>query len=172
VEIGGRKQIIEIGGARGAYRAVIDGHESSVDAARAGDSWSLLVGGRSYEVAFGLPSGGELPVQVNGRVVAVKLTRLTPSAARRGLDTRAAGRFDHAVDTGGGPLSVTAPMPGRVVKVLVGVGDVVAPRQGVVVVEAMKMENEVRAPRAGTVKEVRVAEGALVEAKAVLVVVE
>jgi biotin carboxyl carrier protein len=63
-------------------------------------------------------------------------------------------------------------MPGRVVKILVAVGDVVAPRQGVAVVEAMKMENEVRTPRAGKVKEVRIAEGALVEAKAVLVVIE
>jgi biotin carboxyl carrier protein len=63
-------------------------------------------------------------------------------------------------------------MPGRIIKVLVHEGDVVAARQGVVVVEAMKMENEVRSPRAGTVKEVRVTQGTLVEARTVLVVVD
>jgi biotin carboxyl carrier protein len=63
-------------------------------------------------------------------------------------------------------------MPGRVVRVLVAPGDAVAARQGVVVIEAMKMENELRAPRGGTVRDVLVAEGALVEANAVLVVLE
>jgi biotin carboxyl carrier protein len=63
-------------------------------------------------------------------------------------------------------------MPGRVVKLLVRVGDEVGARQGVVVVEAMKMENELRAPRDGRVVEVRVTEGASVDANAVLVVIE
>ena len=62
-------------------------------------------------------------------------------------------------------------MPGRIAKVLVKVGDLVTARQGLVVVEAMKMENELRSPRDGTVVEVRVHEGALVESNAVLVVV-
>ena len=63
-------------------------------------------------------------------------------------------------------------MPGRIAKLLVKAGDVVAARQGLVVVEAMKMENELRSPRAGTVTEVRAIEGALVDANAVLIVVE
>jgi biotin carboxyl carrier protein len=63
-------------------------------------------------------------------------------------------------------------MPGRVLKVLVKVGDLVTARQGLVVVEAMKMENELRAPAAGTVAEIRAVEGALVDANAVLVVLE
>ena len=75
----------------------------------------------------------------------------------------------HAVD---GPVRIVAPMAGRVVKVLVTPGDRVTARQGLVVVEAMKMENELRAPRDGTVADVRAAEGASVEANAVLVVVE
>jgi biotin carboxyl carrier protein len=62
-------------------------------------------------------------------------------------------------------------MPGRIVKVLVRPGDAVEARQPLVVVEAMKMENELRAPKAGTVTEVRVTEGSLVEARTVLVVV-
>ena len=67
--------------------------------------------------------------------------------------------------------TIVAPMPGRVVKVLVAPGDAVQARQGLVVVEAMKMENELRAPRAGTVAEVRVREGAPVDANVVLVVI-
>jgi len=63
-------------------------------------------------------------------------------------------------------------MPGRVVRILVQPGDEVAARQGVVVVEAMKMENELRSPKAGRVKDVAVAEGASVEAGRVLVVIE
>ena len=62
-------------------------------------------------------------------------------------------------------------MPGRIVRVLVGVGDRVAARQPVVVVEAMKMENELRSPRDGVVTEVLVAPGAAVESGAVLIVV-
>jgi biotin carboxyl carrier protein len=71
--------------------------------------------------------------------------------------------FSHAVRT---------PMPGRVVRVLVAVGDRVAAGQGVVIVEAMKMENELRSASAGVVKEVNVGQGAAVEAGTVLVVIE
>ena len=63
-------------------------------------------------------------------------------------------------------------MPGRVVRVLVAKGDTVDARQPVIVVEAMKMENELRSPKAGRVKDVAVAAGASVEAGRVLVVIE
>jgi biotin carboxyl carrier protein len=72
----------------------------------------------------------------------------------------------------GGPAAIVAPMPGRVVKVLVKQGDLVAARQPLVVVEAMKMENELRAPRAGTVIEVRVSEGMSVDPHMVLMMLE
>ena len=63
-------------------------------------------------------------------------------------------------------------MPGKIVKVLVKPGDAVEPRQGLVVIEAMKMENELRATRGGRVKDVHVAEGDLVEAGRLLTVIE
>lgn len=63
-------------------------------------------------------------------------------------------------------------MPGKVVKILVKPGDTVAARQGIAVVEAMKMENELRAPKAGTVAQIKVAEGTSVEAGTVLVIIE
>src|SRR4029078_7839876 len=86
---------------------------------------------------------------------------------------RQAGR-DAAKASGGprGAGNVTAPMPGKVVKVLVTVGQPVTARQGVAVIEAMKMENELRAGRDGTLRAVLVAERALVDAGATLVVIE
>jgi biotin carboxyl carrier protein len=71
-----------------------------------------------------------------------------------------------------GEHRVLAPMPGRVVRVLVSPGQEVAPRQGLVVVEAMKMENEIASPKAGRVKDVAVREGQSVDAGKLLVVVE
>jgi biotin carboxyl carrier protein len=130
---------------------------------RTGDRWSLLVASRSYDVTFEPAAGGAWQVHVNGRAV---LAGLRTSAARM------RGRLGGQGATGAGDGRVLAPMPGRVVKVLVEPGMAVEARQGVVVVEAMKMENELRAPHAGTVREVRVAEGASVEANAVLVVIE
>ena len=77
-----------------------------------------------------------------------------------------------AGDAGGGASRLTAPMPGKVVRVLVAPGDRVEARQPLVVVEAMKMENELAAPRAGTVTEVPVTEGMSVEAGRLLAAVE
>ena len=134
------------------------------DVAEVGGIWSLLVGDgpcrRSYEVTFS-DAGGRLTVHVNGTPV--------PVERRQGRRAPAAGG---AADNTSGPASIAAPMPGRVVKVLVSPGDVVAARQGLIVIEAMKMENELRAPRAGTVKAVTVAPGATVEAGTVVVVIE
>ena len=83
-----------------------------------------------------------------------------PSRGRHGAGT-----------TGDGPQRLLAPMPGKVVRVLVQPGDEVVARQGVIVVEAMKMENELRAGRPGVVREVLVVEGASVEAGTPLVVI-
>ena len=119
---------------------------------------------RSYEVSFEARGNGGYVVHVNGEPIPLSVT-----------DPRKRARRGHAADAGqgvDGPVPIVAPMPGRIVKVLVRPGDTVAARQGVVVVEAMKMENELRAPRAGNVSDVRVREGMSVEANAVLVVVE
>jgi biotin carboxyl carrier protein len=86
------------------------------------------------------------------------------------------GRRALAASGGGaeveGEQRILAPMPGRVVRVLVTPGDQVAARQGLVVVEAMKMENELTSPKAGRVKDVQVEPGMPVDAGRVLVVIE
>ncbi len=132
-----------------------------VDFTRVGDRWSILVGETSYEVAIESRRRGQQLVHVDGHVVPVTV-RVPGRGGRGGTDDGSGGT---------GPATIVAPMPGRVVKVLVAPGDAVMARQGLVVVEAMKMENELRAPRAGTVAEVRVREGAPVEANVVLVVI-
>jgi biotin carboxyl carrier protein len=71
-----------------------------------------------------------------------------------------------------GTQQVLAPMPGKVVKILVKAGDEVKARQGLVVIEAMKMENELRSPKDGRVSDLLVTEGASVEAGRLLVFVE
>jgi len=71
-----------------------------------------------------------------------------------------------------GKASLKAMMPGRVVNLLVNVGDTVAAHQGVAVIEAMKMENELKAPKAGKVTEIKVAPGQTVEKGALLLIIE
>ena len=115
----------------------------------------------TYEVFVAPTNGtGDCLVTIGGRsaIIAVNGRR-----TRRAADT---ARHAH------GKQMIVAPMPGRVVRVLVAAGDEVAARQGVIVVEAMKMENELRAPRAGRVKEVNVSAGTSVDAGRVLVIIE
>jgi biotin carboxyl carrier protein len=170
VEVAARARTVRVTRPGGRCQVEVDARRHLVDAVRlASGGWSLLVGpaeaghggGRSYEVGVVERAAGELTVYVNGRAIPATVGGLL--RRRRGAPAGEAGR---------GPQTVAAPMPGRVVKVFVKAGDTVAARQGLVVVEAMKMENELRASRAGTVREVRVAEGAPVEANAVLVVLD
>ncbi len=109
----------------------------------------------------GSPAGA-LSVTVDAQSVAVTLNEPAALGAQR-RGARAARS---------GPQRLTAPMPGKVVRVLVKPGDAVAARQPVVVVEAMKMENELRAGREGTVADVHAREGSSVEAGALLVVIQ
>jgi biotin carboxyl carrier protein len=141
------------------WTLTVDGRPVPVDMVRNGERWSLLVGARSYDVAVERTGSFDRTVYLDGNAIALSLSN---GRARRG---RAEG------SGGAGPMRIVAPMPGRVVKLLVSTGEHVAARQGLVVVEAMKMENELRAPRAGTVTELAVAAGTSVEAGTLLVVV-
>ncbi|MFI5177810.1 MAG: biotin/lipoyl-containing protein [Vicinamibacterales bacterium] len=133
----------------------------AIDAARTELGWSLVFAdGHSVDVAVTERAAGESLVQ---------LPHATLTAV---VDGRRFERRTTEAAAGHGEQRVMAPMPGRVVRVLVKAGDTVSARQGLVVVEAMKMENELASPRAGRVKEVAVAEGASVESGRLLVIVE
>jgi biotin carboxyl carrier protein len=167
IEVNGRARAVSIERATaGRYRVVLDGETHVVDASRVGDySLSLLLdhaSGASREIQI-VPgtARGELLISLEGRTVVAT------------VNGRSTGRsYAEASTLARGEQAVVAPMPGRVVRVLVGRGDEVTARQGLLVVEAMKMENELRAPRPGRVKEVTVEAGASVEAGRVLVVIE
>lgn len=148
------------------FRVVLDGEAHLVNAARVeAFGLSLLFereGASSSEIQIA-PGGapGELLAVIEGRTVAVSVNG---RRSRRGsLD--GAGQ-------GAGERPVLAPMPGRVVRVLVGPGDEVEVRQPLVVVEAMKMENELRAARPGKVSGIFVTEGQSVDAGTALVALE
>jgi len=176
LDIADRVRTVELQRTRNAYEVTVDGRPRLVEAARVGpDSWLLLVrepGGlpaRSVEATVvrqtregSANSGnGTVDVHINGYWIPVHV-RNGPRP-----ESRYAGR--PSVE---GPQRLSAPMPGRVVRVLVKPGDLVKPRQGLVVVEAMKMENELRATGEGRVCEVFVIEGQSVEAGTALVVIE
>jgi biotin carboxyl carrier protein len=123
--------------------------------------------------------GAQLSVRVDGQVVDLTTEGVPPDLGAVASGHRSYIRVEserlRAAEqakkstVGGGDRVVKSPMPGRVVKVLVAKGDVVQIGQGLLVLEAMKMENEVKAKVAGTVAEVHVAQGATVEGNAKLV---
>ena len=126
-----------------------------------GAAVSLIVGTRSYRCDIEPRKDGQLHVRVNQSVVPLEMLDERKLRLRR-----ASGKF-----TLEGPQRIDAPMPGKVVRVLVKVGDEVQEGQGLLVVEAMKMENELKSPKAGKVTELHAVEGAAVESGAKLAVV-
>ena len=177
VEVNDRRRQVVLRREGAHWVATLDARDLAVSVVVAGSRWSMLESPHdgahhdsdvasgfsriSYDVSFDPGSNGELVVHVNG--VAVPLS-IVDRRHRRGRS----GSGESGTDAQ--PKAIVAPMPGRIVRVLVQPGEAVQARQGLIVVEAMKMENELRAPRDGTVAEVRVREGASVEADAVLVV--
>ena len=166
IDINGRTRTVTVERrAADKYHVTLDGEPRELDIRRSGvHGLSVLLGeaGASRELQV-TPSStpGEMLVTMDGRLILAS------------INARQTGR--HRADSGAstdGEQPVTAPMPGRVVRVLVQAGDDVEAKQGVVVVEAMKMENELRSPKTGRVKEVNVSPGTSVEAGRVLLVVE
>jgi biotin carboxyl carrier protein len=170
VEVNGRRHRVELEGSGSRWTATLAGRPVVLDAVRAGQEWSLLIApadgdtnrtALSFAVNIEARGSSTRTVSVGGhRLAALVIDPREYSRCGRGTALRGDGR------------TVASAMAGRVVKVLVGAGDRVTARQALVVVEAMKMENELRAPADAVVREVRVAEGASVEAGAILIVLE
>ena len=166
-DVNGKPRQIVVRRTSGGFIVDVNGRPYFVDARRVGQrTLSLLFsagsegqGGSSREVTVTPGSSGQVDVHLGGAPITVS------------LNGRRRSRPDAGGDLSDGPERVNAPMPGKVVRVAVRVGDIVAVRQQLAVIEAMKMENELRAKRAGTVTEVHVREGQLVDAGALLVVI-
>ncbi|HEY1088611.1 MAG TPA: biotin/lipoyl-containing protein [Archangium sp.] len=147
----------------GRYAVTLDGHRFELESlVLPHGAVSMIVEGQSYSVEFDEKKADELGVLLRGQ-----LTRFDVADERKLRMRQATAGFKAE-----GKQVITAPMPGKIVKILAKVGDEVTEGQGVVVVEAMKMENELKAPKAGKVTELFVKEGATVENGANLLTVE
>jgi len=159
-EINGRQVVIDLDERDGRLTARIGDRAYELDVERPEDgAYLLFVGEEVYEARVWAEETGTLRIKLRDRIYQAKIV---DRKHRRGAAEQGAE----------GQQQLTAPMPGKVVRVLCAAGDEVAAGQGVVVVEAMKMQNEIKSPKAGRVAEVRVSEGATVTANQVLAVVE
>lgn len=158
VHVGGRRMEVEVDG--GVLR--VDGATLEVDLAegRGTTVRSARVGGRSLRVVPARNGRGEWTLVVEGVTYRAEVLDPGEEAVR---EAAAESRADS------GPSPLCAPMPGLVVRVEVEPGDLVEEGQGVVIIEAMKMENELKAPAPARVAAVRVGEGTTVERDQMLV---
>jgi biotin carboxyl carrier protein len=143
------------------WKVSLDGQPVNADAVEIDShTLSLLIDGQSYEVHIVESPDGMLKLQTDLQEFAAEVT--DPRAWR--------GRRQGALEAEG-RQQVVAPMPGKVVRLLVQAGDKVEAGQGLLVVEAMKMQNEIRSPKGGTVERLHVTEGQPVNAGEVLCIV-
>jgi biotin carboxyl carrier protein len=145
--------------ADGTLEATVDGRAVELDVAPAGSQLSVRMDGCVIDVT----ARGNLP---DLDIVASGMRASVRVESERGRSVRRTRTPPAGPD---GTFVVKSPMPGRVVRVLVAKGDRIKAGQGVVVLEAMKMENEVRSATAGTVLDIPVSAGTAVEANAHLV---
>lgn len=158
----------------------IEGRIHSVELQERGGRIYAKVGDRDYELEVLKPEEGIYLIFAGDDVYEARvwpdqadrlsLKVLGHSLMARVLDRK--HRRSSSEQFEEGRRALVAPMPGKVVRVLLKPGDPVAAGQGVVVVEAMKMQNEIKSPKSGRVVEIRVAEGSAVSANQVLAVVE
>jgi biotin carboxyl carrier protein len=175
VTIGGKVIQVEVQEQAGLWRCRISTPASATPALAGGpqerewivdlaqperEKLSLLIGGESYEVWRDHTAQG-LQIWVRGSRFAAEVRDPRSLRARR-----AAG---HA---GEGPQKLVASMPGKVVRVLCSANEAVEPGQGILVIEAMKMQNELKSPKKGIVRQMLAKEGAAVNAGDVLAIVE
>jgi biotin carboxyl carrier protein len=161
------------------YEVEIHGRQASIELEQRNGRVQARVGPREYDLEVVSPEAGVYTFLAGDRVYEARVW-IEPNSLRvtigghlfsTGIIDRKHRRSttEHGIE---GRQNLVAPMPGRVVRVLLGAGDEVTLGQGVLVVEAMKMQNEIKSPKSGRIVEVRVTEGAAVNANQVLAVVE
>jgi biotin carboxyl carrier protein len=161
ITVDGKPHRLELEKSDGRWECRLDGREIEIDAVvTRRDVLSLLVDGHSYEIKRE-QTAADLHMWVGSTRFAVELRD------PRSLRSRRAGGGDEK-----GPKKLVAPMPGRIVRVLVEEKSEVEAGQGIVVVEAMKMQNEIKSPKKGTVQKIAAVPGAAVNAGDVLAIVE
>jgi len=158
VHISGKTREVELERDGKGWRISLDGQPVEADAVEiAPNTISILLGGQSHEIRITPLTDGTLKVQSGLAEFTAEVT-----------DPRAWRGRRHGALEAEGRQQVVAPMPGKVVRLLVNEGDNVEAGQGLLVVEAMKMQNEIRSPKSGTVERLLAKEGQPVNAGEVL----
>ena len=162
VELAGKIRLVELTGGPGGLGCAIDGHAFAADVAEiAAGLYSIILERRAFEVRVEPQTeSGNLVISVAGERYSASVRDPRDWRRKQGGTAETQGR-----------QQVLAAMPGKVIRVLAKAGETIEAGQGIVVVEAMKMQNEVRAPKSGRVERILVAEGQSVNAGEVLAVV-
>jgi biotin carboxyl carrier protein len=159
---GKRKHVVELERKGDACSVALDGQAVDADAVQiAPNAVSVMIGGQSFEIHVSRSADGSLNLQCGPHEFSAEI-----------IDPRAWRGRKHGPVEVEGRQEILAPMPGKVVRLLVSVGDTVEAGQGLLVVEAMKMQNELRSPKSGKVERLLVKEGQNVNAGEVLAWVE
>ena len=163
------------------YDVTIDGKKYRLELQRAEQGWQCRLDGRDVQIDAVFTRPDVLSILIEGKAYEIKRERTVtdlnlwvgsaPYTAElrdpRSLRGRKGGAADEL-----GPRKLIAPMPGKVIRILLQENSMVEPGQGILVMEAMKMQNEIKSPRKGTVQKILAAEGANVNAGDVLAIVE
>jgi biotin carboxyl carrier protein len=158
VLINNTRRIVDLERDANRWRISLDGHLVDADAVEiAPNTYSILLNGKSHEIRVTPTPTGALTLQTGPHEFTAEV--IDPRAWR--------GRRQGAIEAEG-RQQILAPMPGKIVRVLVQTGEAVQVGQGLLVVEAMKMQNEIRSPKSGTVERLLVKEGQPVNAGEIL----
>ena len=158
VRIDNARRLVELTRDANRWRISLDGEPLDADAVEiAPNIFSILLNGKSHEVRVAPAAAGALTLQTDHQEFTAEL-----------LDPRAWRGRRHSTLEAEGRQQVVAPMPGKVIRVLVQAGEKVEAGQGLIVVEAMKMQNEIRSPKSGVVERLLAKEGQPVNAGEVL----
>ena len=159
---GKQKHVVELTPKNESYEIALDGQMMAADAIQISPNLvSVILNGQSFEIRVSASVDGKIKLQCGPHEFSAEL--IDPRAWR--------GRKQGALEVEG-RQEIAAPMPGKVVRLLVAVGGAVEAGQGLLVVEAMKMQNEIRSPKTGRVERLLVKEGQNVNAGEVLAWVE
>jgi biotin carboxyl carrier protein len=162
VLLAGKTTVVELVRQDGAWKITLDGNPVDADAAEvAPNTFSVLLNGESHQIRIAPRPDGTLTLHTGLAEYHAEVTDPRIWRGRR-----------HGVLEAQGRQHIVAPMPGKVIRLLVKQGDVVKAGQGLLVVEAMKMQNEIRSPKSGKIEKLFAIEGQAVNAGEVLLSVE
>jgi biotin carboxyl carrier protein len=158
----GKTRVVELLAQDGGWKIALDGMDLDADAVEvAPNTFSILLDGRSHQIRVAPRPDGSLTLHAGAAEYRAEVADPRSWRGRRHGALEAQGR-----------QQIAAPMPGKVVRLLVTQGDTVEAGQGLLVVEAMKMQNEIRSPKSGKIEKLCASEGQAVNAGDVLLWVE